>query len=63
MKVKFDPRKKSHREAVRNFLENNTWGINGCPFFPENPRSSITAEITSKLIKHFLKVDNQESII
>lgn len=59
----FDPSKKSHREAVKTFMEMNTWGKTGCPFISEDRSVSVVTEITSKLVRHFLKVQNQESII
>lgn len=59
----FDPSKKSHRDAVKNFMESNKWGVKGCPFIAEDRSTSVVTEITSKLMRHFLKVQNQESII
>lgn len=54
----FDENNKTDVEVYRQFLINNTWGHNGCPFLLEEPFASIPGMIDNKLIRKFLKIPN-----
>lgn len=54
----FDINNKSDVELYRQFIVNNAWGPEGCPFLLEEPFVNIPLMIDNKLIRKFLKVDN-----
>jgi hypothetical protein len=43
-------------EIYKNYVLNNTWGKEGCPFEIEYPHVSVPYMIQEKLVKHFLKL-------
>lgn len=53
----FDVSSKADVEVYRQFLINNSWGSNGCPFILEFPALTVPDMIKDRLIKKFLKVE------
>lgn len=52
----FDINNAQHVEMFKQFLANNTWGNQGCPFQLEYPWTSVPDMIKDKLIRQFLNV-------
>lgn len=55
-KILFEVENKKHISMYKNFLNNGSWGSNGCPFALEFPYLTIPDMIKDKLIHKFLKV-------
>ena len=53
----FDINSKVDIELYRQYLINNAWGVNGCPFILEFPSLTVPDMIKERLIRKFLKVD------
>jgi hypothetical protein len=53
----FDISSKEDIELYRQYLINNAWGFNGCPFILEFPSLTVPDMIKDRLIRKFLKVD------
>lgn len=53
----FDINSKVDIELYRQYLINNAWGGNGCPFILEFPSLTVPDMIKERLIRKFLKVD------
>lgn len=53
----FDINNKVDIELYRQYLINNAWGSNGCPFILEFPSLTVPDMIKDRLIKKFLKVE------
>ena len=45
----FDPNSKEDLKAYKHFLDNHSWGSNGCPFELEWPWLSIPDMISHKI--------------
>ena len=52
----FDINSKKDVELYRQYLINNAWGGNGCPFILEFPSLTVPDMIKDRLIRKFLKV-------
>ena len=52
----FDINSKADIELYRQYLINNAWGGNGCPFILEFPALTVPDMIKDRLIRKFLKV-------
>lgn len=51
---KFDINNALHLQYVRDFITNNKWGPNGCPFELERPWLSVPTMISDRLVAKFL---------
>lgn len=52
----FNINNKADIEVYRQYLINNAWGDNGCPFILEFPSLTVPDMIKDRLIRKFLKV-------
>ena len=52
----FDVKNKKDMTIFKNFLVNNGWGSEGCPFALEHPHISIPHMIQEKIVRHTLGI-------
>lgn len=53
----FNPKSKKDLDQFKYFVENHSWGHDGCPFFLEFPYSTIPDMIKDKMIHNIFRVD------
>jgi hypothetical protein len=53
----FDISNKKHIKIARDFFENGSWGVSGCPFKAEFPYQSVPNMIKTQIVYKFLKID------
>jgi len=51
----FEPSNKEDMKIVRQYLHNNKWGIDGCPFYLEWPYLDIPSMLKDKITMYTLK--------
>jgi hypothetical protein len=54
----FDINSKNDVEQFKMYIQNKTWGTNGCPFILEDQYLSVPDMIKDKLICKFLGIKN-----
>jgi hypothetical protein len=55
----FDENSKKDIEVVKNFLKNDSWGIDCCPFILEPPYQSIPEMIKDRVIMKALNIQRK----
>lgn len=51
----FDPSNKDDMKKARKFLQDNSWGDEGCPFHLEWPYADIPYMLKTKITEYALK--------
>lgn len=62
-KVEFNPESKKHRDIYKEFLKTGKWPVGGCPFKAEFPHLSVPATIDSKLVRKYLKIEQELCVV
>lgn len=50
-KIRFNPNNPVHKAEFRSFLNNGTWGDEGCPYMLEAPYDNVPQMIRDKIVR------------
>lgn len=53
----FNPKSKEDLGKYKDFVQLQTWGPDGCPFFLEFPYSTVPDMIKDKIMHHLFRID------
>ena len=51
----FNPTNRKDLAVYKNFIENKTWGLVGCPFVLEFPYTEVPAMVSNKIAAHAVR--------